>query len=147
MPDDEVTQPQPQRKIWVVQKPPKLGHFDMDALERLGEVSYIVPVAPNIHDNERIVEDYVRMLHVIQTAGPEDVFIPLGGSPISNWLFGAALYASGAESINTALYSRNMDDDGRRLDDGRYRIVNMITKFPDAPDEKEDEILGLGAEQ
>jgi hypothetical protein len=119
------------RKVWVIQKPPKISHFDMGALDRLGEVNYIIPSAPNVHEQERILEDYARMLKTIENAAPEDIFLPLGGSPFSNWLFGAALYASGRENINTAVYSRDQDKDGRRFDTGNYRIINMATHFPE----------------
>ncbi|HEU4708509.1 MAG TPA: hypothetical protein VFS17_04285 [Methylophilaceae bacterium] len=119
------------RKVHVVQRPPRLDHFDIEALNSLGEVEYLTPVAPNIHDAERITADYARMLKSIVTARPDDVFVALGGSPISNWLFGAALFASGAKSINVAMYSRDIDEDGRRLDKGRYRIVEMVTEFPE----------------
>jgi hypothetical protein len=125
------------RKCWVIQKPPVKQHFDMGAIERLGELNYIIPSAPNIHEHERISEDFSRMLAAIEQADAEDVVIPLGGSPFSNWLFGAALYASGKESINTAVYSRSMDNDGRRGDTGDYRVIEMATKFPEPVDEKE----------
>jgi hypothetical protein len=118
-------------KVWVIQKPPKVQHFDMNALDRLGEVNYIIPSAPNVHEHDRILEDYAKMLKVIEDAAPEDIFIPLGGSPFSNWLFGAALFASGRPDINTAVYSRDQDNDGRRFDTGNYRVINMDTRFPE----------------
>jgi hypothetical protein len=120
-----------QRNVFVVQRPPRLDHFDVDALSTLGKVDYLAPNAPNIHDPERLLSDYRRMLKAISEAGAEDVFLALGGSPVSNWLFGAALYASGTKAINVAMYSRDIDGDGRRLDKGRYRIVSMATDFPD----------------
>jgi hypothetical protein len=123
------------RKVHVVQRPPNLHNFDTEALEALGEVEYLTPAAPNIHDEERLSLDFLHMLRVIQSASEDDVFLALGGSPISNWLFGAALYASGVESINVAMYSRDQNRDGARLDVGRYRIVKMATDFPEAQEQ------------
>ena len=120
------------RKVHVIQRPPKPEHFDLAALTELGEVNWLAPSAPNILDSGRLREDFERMLKAISEAGPDDVFVALGGSPISNWIFGAALYASGASSVNVAMYSRDIDGDGRRKDAGSYRVLRMPTEFPEA---------------
>lgn len=119
------------RRVHVVQRPPRLDHFDVEALQDLGDVDYLAPQAPSIHDPERMAADYQRMLRTINEATQDDVFLALGGSPVSNWLFGAALYASGVPGVKVAMYSRDMDDDGRRLEKGRYRIVDMKWDLPD----------------
>ena len=121
-----------QRKVHVVQRPPRLDHFDVEALQELGDVNYLTPIAPNVQDPDRMRVDYQRMLRAINAATEDDVFLALGGSPVSNWLFGAALYASGVPGIKVAMYSRDIDDDGRRLDKGRYRIVDMKWDLSDA---------------
>ncbi len=122
------------RKVWVVQKPPKIQHFDMDALDALGEVNYIIPSAPNMHERARVQEDFDRMLQVIEESSPEDIFIMLGGSPFSNMIFGKAMFASGLDEYNTAVYSRDQDRDGRRFDTGSYRIIR--TFVPHLPEEE-----------
>ena len=118
------------RKVHVIQRPPRLDHFDIEALNGLGDVEYLAPSAPNVQDPERLAADFKRAHDALVAAGEDDVFVALGGSPVSNWLFGAAIYASGRNDLNVALYSRDQDKDGARQDKGRYRIINMKLEFP-----------------
>lgn len=111
--------------VYVVQTPRNPQAFDMKALQAMGNVEYLLPVAPNMHDPHRMATDFERMLNKISGAEQDDMFVMLGGSPISNALWGAAAYASDKDFINVALYSRDIDGDGRRLDEGRYRVVAM----------------------
>jgi hypothetical protein len=110
----------------------------MDALEALGEVEYILPNAPNIHDGERIKSDTLRMAEIIRDSDDSDVFISLGGSPFSQICFGAAFVASGVDKVNMGLYSRGRDLDGRRGgEQGSYRIVpmDMYVELPEEPEQ------------
>ena len=112
-------------KVYVVQAPRNPEDFDLEALKAMGDVENILPVAPNVHDPHRLKMDFERILAKLTEAQPDDIFVMLGGSPISNGLWGAAAYASNKDFINVGFYSRDIDKDGRRLNKGRYRIVPM----------------------
>ncbi len=112
------------RKVYVVQQPRFNDSFDLTALKALGEVEYLLPSAPNIHDQERITADLRHMVATISNASPSDIFVTLGGSPISQMLFGSAFVIAGRRSINYGLFSRGRDDDGRRDGaGGTYRLI------------------------
>lgn len=112
------------RKVWVIQRPKFDTDFDMDALKRLGEVNYLLQAAPNAHNQERITADLKHMVEVLKSASDDDVFITLGGSPISQALWGAAFVIANKTKINYGLFSRGMDGDGRRGGKGgSYQIV------------------------
>jgi hypothetical protein len=120
------------RKVYVVQRPRELDHFDMPALEALGEVIWVLPWAPALTDPEKLKADFQRLLDAVENATDEDVFVCLGGSPISNALFGAAIYASGKHVVQMGMYSRDVDTrSGARKLTGSYRIVPMSWLFAD----------------
>lgn len=125
-------------KVWIIQKPKHGDNYDMEALEALGEVAYMLPTAPNIHDAERIKSDTLHMAKIISESDGGDIFISLGGSPFSQMCFGAAFVASGVGNINMGLYSRGRDLDGRRgAERGSYRIVPM-DMYVELPEEQQD---------
>ena len=111
------------RKVFIIQKP-KPGHnFDMGAVEKLGEVVFLLNAPPNMHDQARIKGDVARLRKAIRDSHPSDCFIAMGGAPISLMLFGAACAAEGRE-IQLGLFSRGMDGDGRRGGSGgSYRMI------------------------
>lgn len=111
--------------VQVIQRPRDASTFDLGALEELGDVTYVMPASPNIHDKERLSNDVRAMVGAIERAGPNTVFISLGASPMSNTVFGAAL-AIADRPVKVGLYSRNRDRDGRRNVGGSYRIVDLI---------------------
>ena len=113
-------------KVFIVQRPKHGDNFDMEAIEALGEIEYLLPAAPNAHDQEMIANDIQHMASRIREAGPSDVFIILGGSPVSQVMFGEALAHADVRSYNFGLYSRAQDRDGRRGGQrGSYRIIPM----------------------
>jgi len=119
-------------KVFVVQKPRHSDNFDMDALAQLGEVVYMLPAAPNAYDLDRQQSDLRHMTNLIQGSAPEDVFIALGGSPHSHWLLGAAFMHTDKERINTAVFSRGRDIDGRRDGvGGKYTILPLCLHLPE----------------
>lgn len=111
------------RKVFVVQKP-KPGHnFDMGAVERMGEVEFLLTAPPSMFDQARMKGDIARMRKAIRDSHPSDCFIAMGGAPISLMLFGAACAAEGRE-IQLGLFSRGQDVDGRRTGQGgSYRMI------------------------
>lgn len=111
------------RKVFVIQKP-KPGHnFDMEAVERLGEVHFLMPAPPNMHDQAQIKGDISRMRKAIRDSHPSDCFIAMGGAPISLMLFGSACALEGRE-VQLGLFSRGQDTDGRRTGQGgSYRMI------------------------
>ena len=111
------------RKVFIIQKP-KPGHnFDMAAVEKLGEVHFLLAAPPNMHDQARIKSDMARLRKAIRDSHPSDCFIAMGGAPISLMLFGAAAAAEGRE-IQLGLFSRGIDEDGRRGGSGgSYRMI------------------------
>jgi hypothetical protein len=111
------------RKVYVIQAP-KPGHqFDMNAVAKLGEVVNMLPGAPNMHDEGRLKSDLAHMRKCVREAHPSDVFVALGGAPISLMLFGAACAAEGKAPL-LGLFSRGRDDDGRRGGPGgSYRLI------------------------
>lgn len=112
--------------VWIIQKPHTMDGFDMEALEKLGEVRELIPSAPNLFDQERISDDLKRMTKVLMEAKEGDIFIPLGGSPLSHHLFGAAFVLANKEKVKYGLYSRSRDRDGiRGASAGSYRIVDV----------------------
>jgi hypothetical protein len=111
------------RTVYVIQKPKEDQTYDFASVEALGEVNYILPAAPNLYDEGRMASDYERIVQVLEGCKPEDIFIHMGGSPFSSMMFGAAVSDVGIETINLGLYSRDVDQDGRRLSSGRYRII------------------------
>lgn len=128
------------RKVYVVQRPRELDHFDTPALEQLGVVEWILPWAPALTDPDKLKADFKRLLAAVEEAANEDVFVCLGGSPISNALFGAAIYASGKHVVNMGMYSRDVDTrSGARKLTGSYRIVPMSWLFAD-----EEEVAANG---
>lgn len=111
-------------KVYVIQQPRHEGDYDMGALRALGDVEFILPAAPNIHDQERITADLKHMAMILSTAAPTDIFVTLGGAPLSQMLFGAAFVTAGRRSINYGLFSRGIDGDGRRgASRGSYRLI------------------------
>lgn len=78
------------RKVFVIQQPKGEHAFDMDAVEKLGDVTFLLPSAPNMHDHGRMKADLSHMRKCVREAHPSDVFVTLGGAPISMMLFGAA---------------------------------------------------------
>lgn len=113
-------------KVWVIQKPRDGDYLDMEALRALGEVNYALPSAPNLHDQQRVTADLKELTRIIATSGDSDVFVSLGGSFLSQYLFGSAFSLSGKESVNVGLYSRGRDDDGRRgRTAGSYRVIRV----------------------
>lgn len=113
------------RKVWIIQRPKFEDNFDHDAIDALGEASYMLPAAPNMMDAERIEADTQKMAQIIRDAAPTDIFVSLGGSPISQIMFGAACALAGSPTIQFGLYSRAQDGDGRRGNGqrGSYRII------------------------
>lgn len=114
-------------KVWIVQRPKHEGNFDHDALKALGEIDYLLPAVPNIMDQRRISADIDGMARRIGEASPSDIFVVLGGSPLSQMMFGAAIALAGNPVINYGLYSRGQDPDGRRGRSsgqrGSYRVI------------------------
>lgn len=111
------------RKVFVVQQPRGEHGFDMGAVERLGEVTCLLPSAPNMHDEARMKADLAHIRKCVREAKPSDVFITLGGAPISMMLFGAACALEGRDPL-VGLFSRGRDGDGRRGGDGgSYRLI------------------------
>ena len=110
------------RRALIIQKPRNEDGLDLSPLEKLGDVGFLLPAAPNIHDIERMEEDIKRMASVIKQGSPDDVFTSVGGSPISQILFAAAAIRAGRHQFNFGLYSRGRDNDGRRgATAGSYR--------------------------
>lgn len=111
------------RKVYVIQAP-KDGHqFDMTAVERLGEVVFMLPGAPNMHDEARMKADLAHMRKLVRESHPSDVFVTLGGAPISIGLFFAACAHEGRNPL-FGLFSRGRDADGRRgAPGGSYRLI------------------------
>lgn len=121
-------------KVYVIQKPRSESDFESAPLEALGEIEYLLPGAPNIHDQDRMTADLLHMKRIIDGAAAADVFVVLGGSPLSQMLFGAAYVLAGRRSINYGLYSRGRDGDGRRGGKtGSYRIVPIDLGCDDEP--------------
>lgn len=113
-------------KVWVIQRPRFENEFDMEALKTLGEVNYALPAAPNLHDQERVTADVKALTQIMANSEPQDVFVSLGGSFLSQWLFGSAFALSGKRSVNVGLYSRGRDGDGRRGGStGSYRVIKV----------------------
>lgn len=111
------------RKVYVIQAPRADHQFDMKAVERLGEVVNILPSAPNMHDDARLRADLAHMRKCVREAHPSDVFLTLGGAPISMMLFGAACAAENKTPL-IGLFSRGRDGDGRRnVPGGSYRLI------------------------
>lgn len=111
------------RKVFVIQQPKGDHGFDMGAVERLGEVVFLLPSAPNMHDDARMKADLAHMRKCIREAHPADVFITLGGAPISLMLFGAACALEQRDPM-FGLFSRGRDHDGRRSGaGGSYRLI------------------------
>lgn len=102
------------RRALIIQKPRYDGGVDLASLQKLGDIGFLLPAAPNIHDFSRMEEDIRRMSSVIQQGGAEDIFTAVGGSPISHILFTAAMIRAGKSKLMFGLYSRGRDDDGRR---------------------------------
>ena len=117
------------RRVWIIQKPKVEASFDDRAIKALGDPFYLLPAVPNLMDQERIDEDIRRIASVLKEGAANDVFISLGGSPVSQMIFGAAIALAGVKSINFGLYSRPQDRDGRRGgangQRGSYRIVPL----------------------
>lgn len=112
------------RKVYVIQRPKFDSNFDLSALKALGEVEYLLPSAPNLHDQGRINADLKHITDTLLNSKPDDIFITLGGSPLSQMLFGAAFVIADMTKINYGLFSRGRDEDGRRDGQGgSYRIV------------------------
>lgn len=110
------------RRAFIIQKPRSSDGLDLAPLERFGEIGYLLPAAPNIHDRERMEEDVKRMASVIKNGHKDDLFTAVGGSPISQILFAAAAIRAGRSDFNFGLYSRGRDVDGRRgAVSGSYR--------------------------
>lgn len=111
------------RKVFIIQQPKENHGFDMVAVERLGEVQFMLPSAPNMHDDARMKADLAHMRKCIRDAHPSDVFVTLGGAPISMMLFGAAC-ALEHRDPQIGLFSRGRDGDGRRgANGGSYRLI------------------------
>ena len=111
------------RKVYVIQAPKPDHQFDMKAVERLGEPVMILPSAPNMHDEARLKSDLAHMRKCVRDAHPSDVFLTLGGAPISMMLFGAACMAENKTPL-LGLFSRGRDGDGRRNGaGGSYRLI------------------------
>lgn len=111
------------RKVYVIQSPKPDHQFDMKAVERLGEVIHILPGAPNMHDEARMKADLAYMRKCVREAHPADVFLTLGGAPISMMMFGAACMAEKKTPL-LGLFSRGRDRDGRRgASEGSYRLI------------------------
>lgn len=121
-------------KVYVIQKP-KPGHtFDMAALANVGEVNYILEAAANVHDQERITGDLKKIVETLRAAHKDDIFIVLGGSPLSQMLFGAAFVIAERTSIRYGMYSRPHDSDGRRGSvGGSYRAIKVDLGVDDPP--------------
>lgn len=121
------------RTIWIVQKPRNMKGLDMDAAERIGEVRFMLPAAPNVHDEQRMKDDLDHMVDIIRNAGPDDAFTFIGGSPFSHYLFGKACAIAGKD-IQLGLYSRGRDEDGRRdTVSGSYRLLWDRAPVPSFP--------------
>ena len=113
------------RKVYVIQRPRSNHKFDMSAVERLGEVHIVLPGPANMHDQSRIDSDILKMRKVIRESHPNDIFVSLGGAPISLMVFGAAQRAENRK-IQFGLFSRGQDEDGRRLNEGgSYRPLDV----------------------
>jgi hypothetical protein len=111
------------RKVFVIQKPRPGHQFDLEAVKKLGELEFIIPNPPNVHDPVRIATDLGRMRKVVKEAHPADIFIALGGAPISLMIFGAACALEGKE-FQLGMFNRGQDADGRRTGNGgSYRLV------------------------
>lgn len=111
------------RKVFVIQAPRPDHQFDLTAVERLGEVVNLLPGAPNMHDEARMKADLSHMRKCVREAHPSDVFVTLGGAPISMMLFGAACALENKTPL-FGLFSRGRDTDGRRgSDGGSYRLI------------------------
>lgn len=111
------------RKVFVIQSPKGEHGFDMEAVSRLGEIEFLLPSAPNMHDEARLKRDLAHMRKCVRESHPSDVFITLGGAPISMMLFGAACAAEGRDPL-IGLFSRGRDRDGRRNGQGgSYQLV------------------------
>ena len=111
------------RKVYVIQQPKGDHGFDMGAVERLGEVQFLLPCAPNMHDDARMKADLAHMRKCVRDAHPSDVFVTLGGAPISMFLFGAACALEKRDPL-IGLFSRGRDNDGRRgHSGGSYRLI------------------------
>lgn len=111
------------RKVYIIQAPRSDHSFDMEAIERLGEVVNMLPGAPNMHDEARMKSDLAHMRKCIRESAPGDVFLPLGGAPVSMALFGAACALEGRDPL-WGLFSRGIDRDGRRGGGGgSYRLL------------------------
>lgn len=110
------------RRALIIQKPRSDEGLDLDSLQKMGELGFLLPAAPNIHDFSRMEEDIKRMSTVIQQGGGDDLFTAVGGSPISHILFAAAAIRAGKSKLSFGLYSRGRDSDGRRgASAGSYR--------------------------
>lgn len=111
------------RRVYIIQKPREGHNFDMGAVEKIGDVQFILPTAPNMHDPVRIAADLAKMRKAIKDSQPSDAFVALGGAPISLMLFGAAMAMEGRE-CQLGLFSRGQDADGRRGGTGgSYRLL------------------------
>lgn len=111
------------RKVFIIQAPRSDHSFDMSSIERLGEVIPMLPTAPNMHDEARMLSDRAHIQKLIRGAAPSDVFLPLGGAPVSMMLFGSACALEGRDPL-IGLYSRGLDADGRRrTTGGSYRLL------------------------
>jgi hypothetical protein len=111
------------RKVFVIQAPRDGHQFDIKAVERLGEMVMILPTAPNMHDESRMKADLAHMCKIVRDAHPSDVFVTLGGAPISLMLFGAACAIEKRTPL-FGLFSRGRDNDGRRGGSGgSYRLL------------------------
>lgn len=112
-------------KVYVVQEPRDFGGVDLSAVEALGEVTYLLPAAPNPFDASRFEEDIAVVQAAIDKAGPNDTFVIIGGAPLSNAIFGAAAARAG-RVVRFGQYSRGRDGDGRRdRGCGSYRIIPL----------------------
>ena len=113
-------------KCFIIQQPRYPDSYDLEACRKLGEINYVMPAAPNVHDQDRVNNDFQRMCWIMDNLGPQDVFVAMGGSPFSNAILGAAMLATETAEINVGLYSRPRDNDGRRgLTNGEYRVVKF----------------------
>lgn len=112
-------------RAFIVQQPRDAANFDMAALEKIGVPTPILPAAPNIHDADRIARDLSKLRDAVANAKPDDIFVTMGGAPLSNMLFGAAIALEGVP-VRMGLYSRHQDEDGRRGQaTGSYRVIEV----------------------
>lgn len=112
-------------KAFIVQQPKPNNNYDFESLDAVGSYEFLLESSPNIHDPERVASDVEHMKQVIESAGPDDFFVTMGGAPLSNILFGLAFERADVDSINFGLYSRGRDLDGRRGGEGSYRIITI----------------------